>query len=103
MTNINVEQLIVTVQERFYDIELFGNKPKGYFNHERNYREYHYYERGMQHGYNYIRDISQVLNIDSARLFSIARAARKGEERHNWELHFPANDHTEQIMKYLQA
>lgn len=100
MTNINVEQLIGTVRDRFYDIELCESKPNGYFNEGRN--DYRYYERGETHGYSYIRDICQVLNVDQSNLFSIARAARKWEQRRNWEFCFPANEHAKQIMKYLQ-
>lgn len=101
---INLETLISSVQERFYDMESYYHKYNGDSCYpKKDLASYHYHERAAHYGENFIFDVCQILNIDLSRLYSLARAARKWEERRNWQRSFPAEEHAEQILRYLQA
>ena len=103
---INLERLIGAVQESFDNASsyrlCFVNK-KWYQMDEKERAHANWCERNEHGSNNEVNDLCAILNIDCNRLYSIARLARRWEEKHNWGYCFPVQDHEEQILKYLAA
>jgi hypothetical protein len=95
--NINIESLIYKTQDCMYDMSNYEIQAKKHFPcgdalwHERNYNK----------AWAFIRDVSEILCINSDNLYLMARAVRKWEEKHNWERFFPFENHERAIMEYL--
>lgn len=87
---VNVDQLINRVKDHLNNIENYYKDPGVYS------------ERGEYFGRKFIEELAEIMNLDERRIYSIARASRKWEKRHNWNRCFPTEEHAEQIMKYLQ-
>jgi len=101
---INLERLISAVQEHFdneqsYRLEC---KKKDWWKRtqeEKNSVMWH--ERNLHGSSNEVSDLCAILNIDWQKLYTIARLARKWEQKHNWQYCFPAQEHEQRIIEYL--
>lgn len=97
---VNVDALIDVIRNGFDDIALYHLHAKEWnsmSDHEKTW-----YERNAQHGCYKINDFCDVLRVDCRKLQTIARLARKWEEKHNWQLCFPTEDHAEKILAYIR-
>lgn len=103
---INLERLIGVVQESFDNTSsyrlCFVNK-KWYQMDEKERAHANWCERNEHGSSNEMYDLCRILDIDCNRLYTIARLARRWEQKHNWERCFPVQDHKEQILKYLAS
>ncbi len=101
---INLDQLIWTVQNHFeneksYIIEC---KKKPYYKRtQEEDKLVTWHERNRNGSWNSVVDITNILNIEYSNLCTIARLALKWEQKHDWQLCFPAQAHEDQILKYL--
>lgn len=99
---INVDALINTIRDGFYENETYmkdaKNRKKWYSmsDHERTWRE-----RNATHADRQLSNICDILRADWRRLQTIARLTRKWEEKRNWQLCFPAEAHAEKILAYI--
>lgn len=101
---INIERLIGAVQEAFDNeqaYQLCFVTKKWYEMDETERAHANWCERNQHGSTNEMYDLCAILNIDSSKLYTIARLARKWEQKRKWELCFPAESHKEAIIKYL--
>lgn len=103
---INFDRLIGTVQEHFENERSYITecKKKDWWKRSADEKNHiSWLERTQQGSSNAVGDICGILDIDCGKIYIIARAARKWEQKHNWERCFPTQDHEKQIAKYLST
>lgn len=102
---INLERLIDVVQKSFdntSDYRLCFVAKKWYQMNEKEQVHANWCERNEYGSSNEVSDLCAILNIDCNRLYTIARLARKWEQKQNWLHCFPAAENEERILKYLE-
>lgn len=103
---INVERLIGAVQESFdseRDYRLECKKKDWWKRTTDEQMNVLRYERDHYNKSNEVSDLCTILGMDWRKLNTIARLARKWEQKRKWQLCFPAQDHEKKIMEYLTA
>lgn len=100
---INIERLIGTVQEQFEREQSYSMAcKKPYYKWTPEEKEtYIRCDRERYTGNNGISDLCAILNLDWKKLDTIARLARKWEQKRKWQYCFPAQEHAKQIMEYI--
>jgi hypothetical protein len=101
--NINLERLIGAVQEQFEREQNYAMAcKKPYYKWTPEEKEtYIRCDRERYTGNNGISDICTILNLNWKKLDTIARLARKWEQKHDWQKCFPVQEHEKQIMQYI--
>jgi hypothetical protein len=102
---INVERLIGAVQEHFQNVmalKMACKKPYWKWTPEER-DTYNRHERDERGSNNAVGDLAAILGTDWQRLFTIARLARKWEQKRNWQYCFPAQDNAKKIIEWLTA
>ncbi len=101
---IKVEAIISAVQEHFDNENSYMTECKKKEWWRRNQPEKDsvtWHERNRKGSEYSVWHICNIFNIDMSKLYTIARMARKWEEKNDWQKCFPAEEHAEQIMKYI--
>ncbi|MGE4283870.1 MAG: hypothetical protein AB7G87_09140 [Clostridia bacterium] len=101
---INIELLIGAVQEHFDNERSYRLECKKTDWWKRTIEERlncMWHERNLHGSSNELNDLCTILTIDYCRLYTVARLARKWEQKRNWDKCFPAQAHEQQIVKYL--
>lgn len=102
---INIERLIGVVQESFDNNQSYRLEcqKKPYWRRTQAEKDSVAWHERNQHGSsNEVRDLCEILNIDINNLYTIARLARKWDQKRKWQKCFPAQDHEQQILKYFE-
>jgi HrpA-like RNA helicase len=101
---INIERLIGAAQEAFDNEQAYRLcfvSKKWYQMNEKERAHANWCERNQHGSSNEIMDICAILNISVDKLYTIARLARKWEQKRNWEKCFPVQEHEQKILDYL--
>lgn len=96
---IKVEAIISAVQEHFDNENSYMTEFKKKEWWRRNQTEKDsatWHERNRQGSQYSVWHICNIFNLDIAKLYTIARMARKWEEKSDWQKCFPAEEHAEQ-------
>lgn len=102
--NINIDSLIWVARNYFDNVETLSKKVKEkpyYKKTEAEQTFIKHYSTIQDAGNREISNICEILGIDWQKLYTIARLARKWEQKQNWQRCFPANEHKQLIIKYL--
>jgi hypothetical protein len=100
---INVERLIGAVQEHFeheQDYKMACKKPYWKWTPEEK-ETYIRRDRDLQGSMRAINDLCVIIGIDCNKLYTIARLARKWEQKRKWQYCFPVRDCEKKIVEYL--
>lgn len=103
---INIECLIGVVQESFDNDQSyrFECRKKDYWKRTQAEKDsIAWHERNAHNSNSQVYDLCTILGIDMSRLYTIARIARKWEQKHNWEKCFPTDTMHDKILAYLMA
>jgi hypothetical protein len=104
---INVDRLIWATRNHFEtetDYHTTGKKLalKPYWKWTKEEGEtYIRREREQSCRWDEISDICGILNIDYKKLYTIARLARKWEQKRKWQYCFPTQEQEQRILQYL--
>jgi hypothetical protein len=100
---INVERLIDTVRNHFenvYALKMACKKP--YWRWTPEEKETYIRRERDEHGSgNSVSDLAAILGIDCQKLYTIARLARKWEQKRKWQYCFPGQDNAKKILEWL--
>jgi hypothetical protein len=100
---INVERLISAAQEQFGREQSYAmacKKPCYKWSPEEK-ETYTRCDRERYVGSNGISDLCAVLTLDWRKLGTIARLARKWEQKRKWQYCFPAQENAKRILEWL--
>ena len=102
---INVDRLIGAVREQFEREQSYAMAcKKPYWKWTPDEKEtYTRCDRERYAGNNGISDLAAILGTDWQRLYTIARLARKWEQKRKWQYCFPAQDNAKKILEWLTA
>jgi len=101
---INMERLIGAVQEAFDNEQAYRLcfvTKKWYEMDEKERTHANWCERNQHGSSNEIYDLCGILGIDCNKLYTLARLARKWEQKRKWQYCFPAQDNAKKILKWL--
>jgi len=99
-----MERLIGAVQEAFdneKDYRLCFVAKKWYQMDEKERAHANWCERNEHGSNNEIYDLCAILGIDCNKLYTLARLARKWEQKRKWQYCFPAQDNAKKILGWL--
>lgn len=103
---INIDSLIWVVCNYFDNVETLSKEAKKKPYYKRSVSEQAFinnYSAICDAGSREISTICEILDIDWKRLYTIARFARKWEQKRNWKYCFPAQDNAKKIIEWLTA
>jgi hypothetical protein len=100
---VNVERLLGMVQEAFdstQDYKMACKKPSWKWTASEE-KDYIRHDREHTCHWNAVGDLTQIMGLDQKRLETIARLARKWEQKRKWQYCFPAQGNAKKIMEWL--
>jgi len=103
---INVDSLIWAVRNHFDNVQNYAVESKKTLWYKRtaeqqmNIIRRERDERGSQ---NEVSNLASILGTDWQRLYTLARLARKWEQKRKWQYCFPAKDNAKKILEWLTA
>lgn len=97
---INVDYLINTVHNHFSTVADYRMAAKKWRSLPEATREYYYRNKNCSD--EAIYDLCKILGINYSKLYTIARLARKWEQKRNWEQCFPSDTMADKILSYLE-